>query len=216
MKCFQANLDQLRHHKAGDEDVDLLGHIKNDPIGQAAEQRTGRTVEELLAGCSLYIGDPQYLDSWPFTDYDGVVKVEDDWLVRLLLSFAWQVSTLPNQDEETDRALDTVAQARKDFYAREKLDAQTRELAAKQADLDAQKRDLAAKQQKLDAEQDRRSAGGRAAAMSEKRSRNREAVIREWASLNNKPKRDRAAIIAERLGITAGQVGCLARKAGLR
>jgi hypothetical protein len=202
MRQFVANLDQLRHYKAGEQEIDLVGHIKNDPIGHATGQRTGRTVEELLTRCSLYIGDPQYLDSWPLTDYDGVVKAEDDWLVRLLLSFAWQVFTLPNQDEETNRALDTVASARKDFYASEKLN--------------AQKRELAAQQEKLAAEQARRSAGGRAAAVSEERSANREAVVREWASLSNRPKRDRAAIIAERLGIAAGQVRRHARKAGLR
>jgi hypothetical protein len=223
MKQFVANLAQLRHYKAGEQEIDLVGHIKSDPIGQAAEQRTGLTAEELLTGCSLYIGDPQYLDSWPVTDYNGVVKAEDDYLVRLLLSFAWQVSTLPNQDEQTDRALDTVAQARKDFYASEKLEAQKRDLAtkqgtldAKQADLEAQRLELVVQQKKLDAERERRSAGGRAAAMSEKRSSNREDVVREWASLSNKPKRERAGIIAGRLGITAGQVRRLVRKAGLR
>jgi hypothetical protein len=216
MKQFVADLEQLRHYKAGEQEIDLVEHIKSDPIGQAAEQRTGRTVEELLTGCSLYIGDPQYLDSWPLTSPAEFVRAEDQFDLRLLLCLAWYLVTPPNQDEETSRALDTVAQARNNFYANEKLDAQRRELATKQADLDAQKRELAAQQEKLDAERERRQAGGRAAAVSEKRSANRDAIGREWASLSNKPQRDRAAIIADRLGITAGQVRRHLRKAGLR
>jgi hypothetical protein len=68
----------------------------------------------------------------------------------------------------------------------------------------------------LTAEHRRRQAGGRAAANSEDRTARREDVRREWLSLLHKPERDRAAIIAERLGITAGQVRRVVRKTGLR
>jgi hypothetical protein len=220
---FEADLGKLRHWRAGDQEIDLLTVITNDEIAKAAEKRTGRKAEEILSTCTLLIGDVQFLDSWIVLWPNRFIRAEDQFPVRLLLQFAWWYSTLPNQDRETDRALASVSDAITRFRAdteldarQEKLDAQRQELAAKQADLEAQRLELVAQQEKLDAEQERRSAGGRAAAVSEKRSANREGLIQQWASVNNKPEHERATLIAKRLGITAGQVRRLVKKTGLR
>jgi len=194
-KRFKVDLDRLRHYKTGDQEIDVLAMITNDDIAKDAEERTGRKAEEILSKCTLLLSDVQFLDSWIVLWPNRFIRAEDQFPVRLLLQFAWWYSTQPNQDQETDRALASVSDAITRFRADRELDA---------------------RQKKLDAEQERRSAGGRAAAMSEKRNTNREAVMREWASLNNKSKHDRAAIIAERLGITAGQVRRHVKKAGLR
>jgi hypothetical protein len=116
-KDFHGDVDSLRSWTRSDgKKIDLVAHIESDPIGQAVEKRTGRTVEEILTTCCLFIGDGA-IDTW------HVPRLPESWepknrdLVRLLLGFAWQLSTLPNQDKETDRALEKVAEARRTFYA---------------------------------------------------------------------------------------------------
>jgi hypothetical protein len=187
-KYFVADLEQLRHHEAGDREIDLLAVITNDEIAKAAEERTGRKAEEILSKCTLLTGDFQFLDSWIVVWPNGFAKAEDQFPVRLLLLLAWSYSTRASQNKGTDRALASVSDAIVRFRAGQKLAAENR----------------------------RRRAGGVAAAMSEKRSASREAVMRAWASLNNMPKRYRATIIAKRLGIAAGQVRRHVKKAGLR
>ena len=106
---FLANLEQLRHYRAGEREIDLLAEILNDEIAKAAEERTGRGAEEILAVCRLVIGDFQYLASWSVLWPSRFAKAEDQFTVRLLLLLAWWYSTPPNRDTETNRALESVS-----------------------------------------------------------------------------------------------------------
>ena len=103
-KEFEADLEKLRHWRAGDQEIDLLAEIRNDEIAKAAEDRTGRSAEEILSNCTLVIGDVQFLDSWIVLWPSRFIRAEDQFPVRLLLQFAWWYSTPPNQDRETDRS----------------------------------------------------------------------------------------------------------------
>jgi len=191
LKRFKADLEQLRHYKAGGEETDLLEYIRRHPVGKAAEKRTGRTVEELLSECNLIIGEVPYLASWIIhgTGKEDFIKAEDQFPVRLLVCFAWQLSTRPNQDKETDRALACVAGAIAHFHAGEKLDAENR----------------------------RRKAAAAASALKRKRrgDKTRRKVVKMWRDLEDHEPHERAGIIASRLGITSGMARRHLKKAGV-
>ena len=193
MREFHADVPSLRTWTRADgKRIDLISYVKGHPIGQAAEERTGHTVEEILSKSGLLMGDVQFIGGW-IVESDGFTRAEDQFCVRLLLCFAWQLSTLPNQDEWTDRALASVADEITTFCLSERLSAQ---------------------QNKLDAEQQRRRAGGLAA--SENRKGRYHCAAEIWRNLEGTPKHDRAAIIAKRLQITPGTVRRHLKKAGLR
>jgi hypothetical protein len=166
-----------------------LSCLEHDWRIEEAVKATGHSFREILKECHLVLGgQPDYPDTWPIRWPCGYVSSEHGHLVRAVLFLTWHPSADDYRDEDLQRRHERT------------VDWMAQYLAGVHAT----------------AEHRRRQAGGRAAAVSEKRSANREAVVRAWASLNNMPKRDRAAIIAKRLRIAAGQVRRHVKKAGLR
>jgi hypothetical protein len=166
-----------------------LSCFEHDWRIEEAVEKTGHSFREILKECQLVLGgQPDYPDTWPIRWPPGYISPEHGPLVRAVLFLTWQPSADDYRDEDLQRRHNRAV----DWMAHHVAGVH------------------------LTAEHRRRQAGGRAAAMSEKRSSNREDVVRGWASLSNKPKRERAATIASRLGITAGQVRRHVRKAGLR
>jgi hypothetical protein len=198
LRYITPDLEKLRHYRAGGKESDLVAYLKSGTIGKAVEKRTGRTVEELLSGCRLVMGDFQFLDSWIILCSDSLVKAEDQFHVRLLLLHAWSLSAMPNQDEETDRALASVADAITQFQT-------GIELAARQEKLTKHHRD--------------RQDAGRAA-RGKVKSRNEEEVKRRWeASVAPEYGRCKAISIAltkERHPISPKTVERIVARLGLR
>jgi len=196
MREICADLADLQARRAADG-RDFLSVLKTHPICIEAEARTGRSVEELLMGSRLLLGDPQYLDSWPVTCADGFVKAEDDSAVRLLLAWAWWMVTPPNQDGGTSRALDTVSES----VARHLHDT---ELQGKRA-----------------AEVARRKAGGRKRAkrLKAQARRGSRPVVAEWRAYEKQGRGDRhlwAALIARKLDLPRRTVDRYLKQAGCR
>jgi len=166
-----------------------LSCLEHDWRVQEAVKKTGHSLREILKECQLVLGgQPDYPDTWPIRWPCGYVLREHGPLVRAVLLLSWHPSAEDYRDEDLKRRHDRTVDWIAQYVSGMRLTAEHR----------------------------RRQAGGRAAAMSEKRSSNREDVVREWASLSNKPRRERAAIIATRLGVAAGQVRRHVRRAGLR
>jgi hypothetical protein len=120
-KDFHADLSWLQARLLPDGRT-ALEYIKSDLIGQAVERRTGRMVEKLLTMFTLFIGDGP-IDTWYVPQFPESLDPKDRDLVRLLLCFVWQVSTLfnqeLNQDKEVHRAILQVAKAEMLFYKAE-------------------------------------------------------------------------------------------------
>jgi len=172
--------------KADDATLSCLEH---DWRVEEAVKATRHSFREILKECHLVLGgQPDYPDTWPIRWPCGYISPEHGPLVRAVLFLTWHPSADDYRDEDLQRRHDRAVDWLAQYVSSVRLTAEHR----------------------------RRQAGGRAAAMSEKRSSNREDIVREWASLSNKPKRERAGIIAGRLGITAGQVRRHAKRAGLR
>jgi len=165
-----------------------LACLEHDRRIKEAVAKTGHTFRDILKNCQLVLdGQPEYPDTWPIRWPCGFVTAENGHLVRAALLLVWAFNRDDLGDEDLRRRHDRAVDWMAHYVAGVKLTAEYK----------------------------RRQAGGRAASRSESRNENRDVVIQHWASLSNRPTHERAALIAERIGITPGQVRRLARKAGL-
>jgi len=166
-----------------------LSCLEHDWRVEEAVKATGHSFREILRKCQLILGgQPDYPDTWPIRWPCGFISTEHGLVVRAVLFLTWHPSADEYRDEDLKRRHAKAVDWMAHYVAGRHLTAEHR----------------------------RRQAGGRAAAGSEVRNQNREAVIKAWSSLKNRPERDRASIIADRVGITVGQVRRLVKKAGLR
>ena len=169
-------------------DATLAGLVHDWRVKDAVA-KTGHTFQEILTNCQLLLdGQPDYPDTWTIRWPCGFIAPDNGHLVRAALLLVWAFNDDDPRDENLQRRHERAVDWMAHYVAGVRLTAEHR----------------------------RRQAGGHGAAASDKRTANRKAVVRQWMSLSNRPTHERAAIIADRLGITARHVRRLLRKSGLR
>jgi hypothetical protein len=171
-------------------DSAVLDNVRDNALTQAAMKATGLTLEELAANVKIEPGEPMFPETWPLSFPAGLFPDACLLAVHPLAVMLWLYSN--NAEHHPD------CQAAAGRYLVE------HEYALAYSDGVAVQKG--------------RSTGGENAGVERREAAQQKhsEIIERWHSLGSRPERNRAAIIAERLGYTSKHVREVLRKANLR